>query len=88
MGIGARLMGWGLNRASIEACDVILEATEAGLGLYEKQGFCITGVIVLGEVGRANCLLVPVMVRRFEPRDDERKYRRRASSTSNVSLYY
>lgn len=69
MGIGARLIDWGLERAQTEYCDVVLEATEAGVGLYEKQGFRKVGDISLKslklEEKAVDSLLVPVMLWRI-----------------------
>lgn len=66
MGIGAVLMDWGLNQAEEEKLDVVLEATEAGIGLYERKGFEIVGTVELTEKiveeRMVDRLSIPVMV--------------------------
>lgn len=66
MGIGASLMKWGLSKASGEGSRVVLEATEVGLGLYEKMGFRKMGAVFLEDKkvdGKLiESLVVPVMV--------------------------
>ena len=66
MGIGADLMDWGMQRARDERLSVVLEATEAGVCLYERKGFEVVGTILLErKIVEEKCvemLEIPVMV--------------------------
>jgi GNAT superfamily N-acetyltransferase len=49
-GIGARLMRWGIERAEIEGCPIILVASSQGYSMYEKMGFETYGVLTIREL--------------------------------------
>lgn len=42
-GIGRKLVQWGLDRSEEEGVAAVLEASDAGKGLYEKMGFVEVG---------------------------------------------
>jgi GNAT superfamily N-acetyltransferase len=45
MGVGKRLLEWGLEKADREGLEVWIEASPAGKGLYEKMGWREVGVL-------------------------------------------
>ncbi len=45
MGVGKRLLEWGLEKADAEGLECWIDASQAGKGLYEKMGWKEVGVV-------------------------------------------
>ncbi|KAI8657991.1 N-acetyltransferase domain-containing protein [Fusarium keratoplasticum] len=58
-GIGRKLVQWGLDRSEEEGVAAVLEASDAGKGLYEKMGFVEVGRMPFDEGKKEE----PVMIR-------------------------
>lgn len=58
-GIGRKLVQWGLDRSEEEGVAAVLEASDAGKGLYEKMGFAEVGRMPFDEGKKEE----PVMIR-------------------------